>query len=259
MTAAEPGEKVNLLGVRIDTLRLQEMLALIRQHAVSGERCLIAHVNIMGLNLAYEQSWLRDFYNRADAVYADGMGVLLGARLQGQRIPERYTLADWVWPLAAMAAENDLGLFFLGNPPGVAKRAGECMQQRFAALRMAGTQHGFFDKTPGGWENEAVLAQINRSGAQLLLVGFGMPRQEAWLRDNWARLDVPVAITVGALFEYISGDLKRGPAWMTQKYLEWLARMLLQPRRYARRYVHDIPLFLIRILRQRSGQNTSQG
>lgn len=255
MTATGHSEKVKLLGVGIDPLRLDEMLALIRQRAVSGEHCLIAHVNIMGLNLAYEQPWLRDFYNQADAVYADGMGVLLGARLQGRRIPERYTLADWVWPLAEMAAQNDLGLFFLGNPPGVAQRAGERLQERFPALRMAGTQHGYFDRTPGGAENEVVLAQINHSGAQLLLVGFGMPRQEAWLRDNWPRLEVPVAVTVGALFEYIAGDLRRGPAWMTQKYMEWLARMLLQPRRYARRYVHDIPLFLLRMLQQRWSQN----
>lgn len=243
--------KVSVLGVGVDPLRLDELLN--RIHSAGPEaRLLVAHANITGLNLAYTRPGMRDFYNHcANVVYADGMGVLVGARLLGRQIPERYTLADWVWPLADGLEARGQSLYLLGAAPGVAGRAAGVLQMRYPDLRIAGNMHGFFDKSPGSPENEALLQAINASGAHLLLVGFGMPTQEAWLKDNWTRLTVPCAITVGALFEYLSGDLPRGPAWMTNHYLEWLARLLISPRRYALRYFRDIPLFGWRILKEK--------
>jgi N-acetylglucosaminyldiphosphoundecaprenol N-acetyl-beta-D-mannosaminyltransferase len=127
--------KVNVLGVGIDPLTLEQMLACILQTVAQDRRALIAHANITGLNLAYEQDWLRDFYNRCDLVYCDGMGVMLGARWLGRRIPERYTLADWIWPLAERAAQQGASLYLLGNPAGVAERAAESLRRRFPTRR----------------------------------------------------------------------------------------------------------------------------
>ncbi len=243
--------KVTVLGVGIDRLPLEEALDYILDAAAGNRRALIAHANITGLNLAYELEWLRTFYNRCDLVYCDGMGVALAARWLGVGVPERYTLADWVWPLAARAARQGASLFLLGNPPGVAERAAEKLRLRLPDLRIAGALHGYFDKDPASAENEAVIQQINDAGAAILLVGMGMPTQERWLMENWRRLNVNVAITCGALFEYIAGDLPRGPHWLTQHYLEWLARVMISPRRYAGRYLRDLPLFLYRITRQK--------
>lgn len=243
--------KINVLGVQIDQIRLADILAAISQAVMTRQRTLITHVNVTGLCIAYEQEWYRQFLNQADLIYCDGMGVQMGARLLGHNLPERFTLADWIWPLAEMAVRDRLSLYLLGNPPGVAERSVERMRERFPELIIAGTQHGFFVKTAGSPENEAVVRQINSARPDILLVGLGMPMQEKWLKENWEHLNAWVGITCGALFEYISGDLKRGPAWMTQYYLEWLARILISPRRYAVRYLRDNPLFLYRVLRQR--------
>ena len=188
--------KVDVLGVGIDPLCLWS-----RHWGASCERLqrsaalLVAHTNITGLNLAYEQDWLSAFYNRCDLVYCDGMGVVVGARWLGKKLPERYTLADWVWLLAERAAGRSASLYLLGNPPGVARRAAENLQKRFSTLHIAGAQHGFFEKTPGCSENEAIIEQINTAEANILLVGMGMPLQERWLMENWERLNVNVAIT----------------------------------------------------------------
>ena len=243
--------KVNVLGVGIAPLTLEQALDIILQSVAKNQRRLIAHANITGLNLAYQQDWLRAFYNRCDLVYCDGMGVALAARWLGASLPERYTLADWVWPLAERAAQQGASLYLLGNPPGVADRASENLRRRFPSLSVAGTQHGFFDKTPGCSENQVVIDAINAAHPDILLVGFGMPVQERWLMENWSGLNAKIAITCGALFEYLSGDLRRGPPWMTQFYLEWLARLLISPRRYARRYLRDLPLFTYRIVKQK--------
>jgi N-acetylglucosaminyldiphosphoundecaprenol N-acetyl-beta-D-mannosaminyltransferase len=243
-------DKAIVLGVGIDTLTLDGVLDRIQAAASGSGRMLIAHANITGLNLAYEQPWLRDFYNSCDLVYCDGMGVQLAARWSGTPIPERFTLADWVWRLAGPAAGH-FSLYLIGNPPGVAERAARGLQAGCPGLQIAGTQHGFFDKSPGSAENEAAIAAINACQPNILLVGFGMPTQERWLHENWPHLKVNVAITCGALFEYLAGDLKRGPRWMTQNYLEWLARLAISPRRYARRYLRDVPLFMWRLAKQR--------
>jgi N-acetylglucosaminyldiphosphoundecaprenol N-acetyl-beta-D-mannosaminyltransferase len=244
-------EKVNILGVQVASVRLQDVLDLIRRTVERKQRALITHVNITGALLAYENEWMRQFLNASDLVYCDGMGVKLGAKLLGWDIPERFTLADWIWQLVALAEEEGFSIFLLGNPPGIAEAAAARLRARMPKLNIAGAQHGYFEKSPDHPENLDVLEKINASEADILLVGFGMPIQEKWLQENWDRLEVNVAISVGALFEYVAGDLKRGPRWMTEHYLEWLARMVISPHRYANRYIHDAPLFLYRILHQK--------
>jgi N-acetylglucosaminyldiphosphoundecaprenol N-acetyl-beta-D-mannosaminyltransferase len=244
-------DKVNVLGVRVASVCLQDVLDIICETIAENQRALIVHVNVMGALLAYENEWMRRFLNASDLVYCDGMGVKLGAKLLGYDIPERFTLADWVWQLAALAEKEGFSIFLLGNPPGVAEAAAVRLRERMPNLRIAGAQHGYFEKSPDHPENLAVLEKINAAGADILLVGFGMPIQEKWLQENWDHLEVHVAISVGALFEYVAGELKRGPRWMTQHYMEWLARMVISPRRYANRYLHDAPLFLYRILHQK--------
>ena len=124
---------------------------------------------------------------------------------------------------------------------------------RYPGLRIAGTYHGYFDKTPGSPENEAVLQRINAARPNILILGFGMPLQERWLLENWERVDANLALTGGAVFDYLSGELRRPPRWMTEHGLEWLGRMLIEPRRLWRRYVVGNPLFLWRVLLQRFG------
>ena len=243
--------KANVLGVYIDCVRLEQVLALIRSAIQAQRRLLITHAHVMGLNIAYEQDWFRHFLNNADLVYCDGMGVKLGGQLLGYDIPKRLTLADWMYPLADMVRAEGFSFFFLGNPPGSAEKAAVRLQALYPGLKIVGIHHGYFEKTPGSPENEAVVAQINTAQPDILLVGFGMPAQERWLAENWERLEARVAITCGALFEYIAGELPRGPRWMTEHYLEWLARMLISPRRYTRRYMMDNPRFLYRLLKQK--------
>lgn len=244
-------QKVGLLGVEVDSLTQAEVLQRIVDAVRRDERLLIAHANLRGLNLAFEQPWLRQFYRRADIVYCDGMGVVLGARLTKQRLKARFTLADWAWPLAEAAVDAKARLFLLGSTPGVAEAAARNLQAVHPNICIAGVQHGYFSMQADGPENLAVVSRINTLKPHILLVGFGMPLQERWLDENWDRLQVNVAITCGALFEYLSGDLKRGPRWMTDHYLEWLARMIISPRRYAPRYFYDIPVFFYRTMRQR--------
>lgn len=244
---------IRLLGVRVHILTVAGLLTEITTCAASDSRMIVAYVNAHGLNLAYEQPALCNFFNEvATLVFCDGFGVRWGARLAGLPAPYRYTPPDWIGQLCAACVHHELSLYLLGSRPGIAEQAAHTLQRQHAGLAIAGAHHGHFDKRPDSRENCNVLAEIEAAHPDILLVGFGMPAQEYWLRDNWDRMPhVKVAITVGALFDYVSGNARRAPRWMTDHGLEWLGRLLVEPGRLWRRYLIGNPLFLARVLRQR--------
>lgn len=240
-----------MLGVGVDPVTVDELHAEI-QGFVEGEgRALILNANAHCLNLAYDDPALRNFLNAADIIFCDGAGVMFAARILGRRIPERITYADWMWRLAGFAAREGFSLYLLGARPGVAREAADRLTARYPGLRISGAHHGYFDHSPGSAENEAVVREINASAPEILVVGLGMPLQERWLMENRDRLDAKVALTGGAVFDYVSGGLRRGPRLLTDNGFEWLARLLIQPRHLWRRYLIGNPLFLLRVLKQR--------
>lgn len=242
-------DAIEVLGVRITTADSERLLDYIGCSVAGGHKRTILSGNVHALNLSYEQTWLRDYLNHADAVRLDGAGVRLGARLLGHRTPTRITWADFGWELAAYAAENSLRLFFLGSKPGIAEKAARTLQEKYPHLQVVGTHHGYFDKTPGGQESADVLQLINDAHPDIVIVGFGMPLQEAWLSHCREAIQAPVVMTGGAVFDYISGVLQRPSRVFTGFGLEWLGRMLIEPRRLWRRYLIGNPRFLWRILR----------
>jgi N-acetylglucosaminyldiphosphoundecaprenol N-acetyl-beta-D-mannosaminyltransferase len=251
---SETGDAVLILGVRIHTLPVEDLLSTVEHTVLRGDRAIIANVNVHAMNLAYDLPWFRQFLNQSKVVFCDGFGVKWGARFLGYRMPYRYTPPDWIDRLAETTCRNDFSLFFLGARPGVAERAAARLRERFPSLRVVGTHHGYFDKTPGGSENEAIIKKINAVKPNILIVGFGMPLQERWLMVNWSRIQVNVALPGGAVFDYVSGELRRAPRWMTDHGLEWLGRLLIEPRRLWRRYLVGNPLFFWRVLKQRLGR-----
>jgi N-acetylglucosaminyldiphosphoundecaprenol N-acetyl-beta-D-mannosaminyltransferase len=244
---------VNVLGVGVDPLTVEDLHAEIERLVRMRRRALVLNVNAHCLNLCYEDAALRAFFNGAEVVFCDGVGVMLAARVLGGRIPERITYADWAWRLAAFAAAEGFSLFFLGARPGVAQAAAQRLKERHPGLEISGVRHGYFDHSAGSSENAAVVEEINAAAPDVLLVGLGMPLQERWLMENRHRLDVGAALTGGAVFDYVSGRLDRGPRLLTRNGFEWLARLLAEPRRLWRRYLVGNPLFLSRVLRQRLG------
>ena len=186
-------------------------------------------------------------------MFCDGAGVILGARLLGKRIPERITYADWYWQLASLAEQKGYSFFLLGAQPGVAARAAEKLHEKYPQLRIAGIHDGYFDMSAGSEDTAGLIRQINAAAPDILTVGMGMPLQERWLCENWDQLETHIALTGGAVFDYISGELQRPPRWMTDNGFEWLGRMLIEPGRLWSRYLVGNPQFFWRVLKARFG------
>ncbi len=251
--------RIDVLGVGVDLLTVAELHAEIARLVRDGRLGLVLNVNAHCLNLCYEDSALRYSLNGADVVFCDGAGVMLAARILGGRIPARITYAAWIWRLADFAAAEGFSLYFLGAQPGVAQEAARRLREHYPGLRIVGVRHGYFDHSAGSAENEAVLEEINATAPDILLVGLGMPLQERWLTQNRHRLEARVALSGGAVFDYVSGRVLRGPRILTESGFEWLARLLHEPRRLWRRYLLGNPLFLLRVLRQLLWRTTGRG
>lgn len=244
---------VTILGIEIDDLNKNELIETIVNSINQINKCVISNVNIYAMNLSYENRWYRDFLNNSFINFCDGFGVSLGAKILGSNIKNRNTPPDWIPNLSAECSKNKITLGFIGSNPGIVENTTEILKQKSPDLKVTFTHHGYFNKTPGHPENETVIKQINQAHPDILMVGFGMPLQEKWIMENFDRLDVKVILPVGAAFDYISGNVRRAPRWMTDHGLEWLGRLIIEPRRLWKRYIIGIPLFFFRVFKQKLG------
>ncbi|HZU14168.1 MAG TPA: WecB/TagA/CpsF family glycosyltransferase [Chloroflexota bacterium] len=229
-------DRIRVLGIRIDSLRLPDLLAHVRSTIEQGRRLTVLYVNVHCLNVARHDPAYARILSTADLVYCDGTGVQLAARLLGTPLPARMTGADWIWDLAALCAQQDFSLFLLGGGEGAAAEAASRLQHRYPQLRIVGTAAGYR-------VGAETLAAITQARPDILLVGMGTPRQERWIAAHRAELQVPVVWAVGALFEFVAGRIRRGPRLLTDHGLEWLCRLLIEPTKLWRRYLLGNPAF----------------
>lgn len=247
---------VNVLGVEVAPWSTETLVnAIIDSTTRSTARrrmplSTVHYANVHVLNTAYRNRPLREQLARASTVYCDGSGVRLGAAMLGRRLPQRLTGADIIDSFCARAASDGVRLFLLGGAAGIADRAAAILRDRYPGLPIVGTHHGFCDAEA----STHVVAQANRSGAEVLLVGMGTPTQELWVAEHRAEIMAPVVWTVGALLDFVVGVQRRGPRWLTDNHMEWLWRLGTDPHRLASRYIVGNPLFCGRVLRQRLGQ-----
>ena len=238
-----------MLGIRVHDITgsslVDEMVAAMRDR----RRLLVLHVNAWLMTLARNKPWMQRLSHRADIVYADSTGAVLAVVVLTGSKPHRSTAPDWINELGHRMAAQDSAIFWLGGDEAVVSRAARSYAAA-TGVRVAGWHHGYFDMTPGSAENRAVVTAINASGADFLVLSMGMPRQELWIDQNWDSLEVCVALTAGALVDRVAGLVKRPPQWMITYGLEWLDRLMTEPRRLWRRYLIGLPIFLLQILQE---------
>ncbi len=238
-----PRQRITLFGLPILAATSSEALEEIRLRALqAGVR--LAYVNAHTLNLAHRDDALLAALRGCDLVLNDGVGVSFAARLRGMRFPENLQGTDFNLRLLDLASEQGWPVFLLGARPGVAARAATELARRLPRLRIVGSRHGFHDDPDG--DVEAVRA----SGAQVLMVAMGSPRQELWLAQHFASLpQLRIGVGVGAFLDFQARVTPRAPEWMIEHKVEWVYRLRCEPRRLAGRYLLGNPTFVVRAMR----------
>jgi len=223
---------LEVMGVRMNPLTMDETLALVAERIERGLFTQHAVVNVAKLVHMQTDADLREAVLSCDLINIDGMGVVWGARFLGREVPERVAGIDLFSRLLVLASERRWSVYLLGARDDVVNEVAARLRGELPGLRIAGWHHGYF------WDNEeAVVERIRTSRADLLFVAITSPRKEQFINRWRDRLGVRLAMGVGGTFDVIAGKTRRAPRWMQEVGLEWLFRMLQEPRRMARRYL----------------------
>lgn len=234
-----------LFGVPIADVTMDEAIDVIGAFVDDGRRLRRTHqvatVNVDFLVNALEDRELHAILQRADLCLADGMPILWGTSLLGMPIRERVTGADLVPRLAEASASRGWRVHMFGSSPEVAERAGQLIDRRYPGASVS------FDPGPAipdpATVDDRVLESIAATGADILCVALGNPKQELFIHAHRRRLGVPVMIGIGGSLDMLVGERRRAPGWVQRIGFEWVARAVQEPRRLGRRYAHDIRIF----------------
>ncbi|MDP8991447.1 MAG: WecB/TagA/CpsF family glycosyltransferase [Actinomycetota bacterium] len=249
MTSPSQDGKLQLFGVGINATTYDEATAAIIEAAKQGRSFGLSALATHGLMYAVASPEFAQVLNRLDMVTPDGQPVRWAMNtLLGTQLTDRVygpTLADRV---CAAAAEEGLPLYLFGSTPHTSSLLVDALTRRYPSLIVAGAQPDRFrEATPE--EDREDVERIGGSGAQVVLVGRGCPRQERWVDAHKGEIAAPM-LAVGAAFDYLAGTLRPPPAWMQDRGLEWLHRLWLEPRRLWRRYLYSNTMFLVYFARE---------
>ena len=246
-----PGARppVSILGVRFDNVTIAETLELIEQMIASRRPHYAVTANVDFVVQAQSDVELRRIFFEAHLVLCDGTPLVWASRLLGNRLRERVAGADVVPLLLQLAERKQYRVFFLGAAPESIERAVTNTRRLHPRLTICGFYSPPFNQLLE-MDHEEIRRRILEAQPDLLFVSLGCPKQEKWVAMNYRTLGVPVTIGVGATIDFLAGQVKRAPVWMQRNGLEWIFRLIQEPRRLYRRYSKDIWVFGRRLATQ---------
>jgi N-acetylglucosaminyldiphosphoundecaprenol N-acetyl-beta-D-mannosaminyltransferase len=241
-------KRINILGIDISAINMSDALSKIEHLIITkkqGYVCVCPNHTIME---SQKDSKLRDIVNSADVATPDGMSIVWASRLLGHHEVEQVAGSELMIAISDLSAKKGYTHFYYGGDNSVPGKLAESIQQRFPNLKIVGTYSPPFRKLADD-ENNAIIDMINNTNPDIVWVGLGMPKQELWIGDHFGQIKAPVMIGVGAAFDFLSGKKKRAPKWVQKAGLEWLFRLIQEPKRLWRRNLYH-PIFFFKLFLQ---------
>lgn len=241
--------RINVLGVSFDNITMDQAVAEgVRLTQTPGAHYAVTP-NPEIIEVCREDREARDAVNGADLVLADGIGVIYGAKILGTPLKGRVTGIGFAQGLMARLAENGKSLYLLGAKPGVAEKAAANLQAQYPGLRIAGTHDGYFQ------DDAPVVEAIRNSGADVVFVCLGAPKQEKWMQKHGEATGARLLVGLGGCLDVFSGEVQRAPEVFQKLGLEWLHRLAKHPSRIGR--MMKLPLFLVHVAGEKRTQRVN--
>jgi len=245
-TISQSTNRVSILGIPVDRLDFAGVLEMLDHFIQERVPRMVVTADASGIVAAQTDSEFRHILELADLVTPDSEGVIWAARRKGMPITERVSGVELVDQLCAMSAQKGYRVYFLGAAPGVAEMAAERMRLRHPGCHIVGTRHGYFPAE----SDEIVAHEVAEAKPDILFVAMGIPRQEKFIYRTMRIVQAPVAIGVGGSLDVFSGKAKRAPLFVQKMKLEWLWRLILNPKKISK--AKALPVFVMKVLGSKS-------
>lgn len=236
--------KINFMGCSINNLTFNETVDQIKKIIEKRESVQHVVMNASKINLMLEDPKLKEIINESPLVNADGMSIVWASKIFGTPLKERVTGIDLFYELLKESEKHGYRVYFLGSTELVVNEVVSKAKRDHKDLNIAGFHHGFFDKN----NCEPVINHISQSNSDILFVAFSSPMKEYWVKENLSRLNVPFTMGVGGTFDVYAGKTSRAPKWMQNNGLEWAHRLIVEPRRMAKRYLIGNFQFIVHVI-----------
>ena len=243
-------ETIRIFGVKIDKLTLNEVVKKVKELLDGDKTRTIYTPNTEIIMEARKDSKLKEILNDGDLVIPDGIGLIHASRIKKKPLPERVTGFDLSLRLIELSNKYGYSIYFLGGKEGVALEAKKKVEEKYPNINIVGIQSGYFKGTHTGNANhpqeQQIIENINNSKADILFVGFGAPKQENWIYENKDKLNCKIIIGNGGTIDVLAEKVKRAPEIYQKLGIEWLYRLMKDPKRLKRQM--SLPIFVLIVL-----------
>ncbi len=246
-------DKIKLLDIEFLNMRMDEALSRIAEVIDSGRKEIFAFMNPDCFNRLFDDREYFELMKKSNNIFPDGSGVNLACKIIRKQLIHNVNGTDMLPYLCHLAEKKKYRIFLLGAAPGIAEKMKKNLVLKYKGLIISDSEDGYFDRKT---ETGRVITKINDSHSHILLVAFGVPLQEKWIAEHIDELKINVGIGVGGLFDFYSGNIRRAPKWMREMGIEWMFRLLMEPRRMWKRYIIGNPLFIKRVKNWMKGYNS---
>ncbi|MCX7749070.1 MAG: WecB/TagA/CpsF family glycosyltransferase [Clostridia bacterium] len=230
---------VDVLGVPVDNVTMQGALEKLKTFLSENKNRAVYTPNAEIMMAAQRDPSLKHVLKNADLLVADGAGVVLASKVLKPKLPERVAGFDLVKNSFSIFASQKVKYYLFGGKPGIAEEAAANIMKDYPGIEIVGVRDGYFSKD----QENKIIHDINASGADILLVALGAPKQEKWIHEHKDLLKVKVCIGVGGSLDVFAGRVKRAPRFFQKNGLEWLYRLIKEPWRFKR--MLDLPRFIL--------------
>ena len=236
-------EPIKILGVPVHPMTMVQAVDSLEQRLLSGEQTFVVTANAEIIMMCQEDAAYNEIIcHRAELVLPDGAGAVWAGRHLGYQVPERVAGFDLYNQLLALSAKKGYKAYFFGGSPGVAEAAKSKSEELYPGVQIVGCHNGYFTDAdvPG------IIEEINNSGAEMLFVALGAPKQEKWILAHRQELKPRILMGIGGSFDVLAGKMERAPKWMQDASLEWAFRLYKQPSRFMR--MMALPKFALKVM-----------
>jgi len=244
-------DSVEICDIKIDNITINDVVRVVEDIIKNKEQGYLLTPNVDHIVKLRKDREFQHIYRSASLVLPDGMPLLWAAKFLGTPLKEKISGSDLFPRLCELANEKGYKVFFLGGREGAAQKASEIMKAKYANLQVIGAYSPPFGFENDRAKNEKIIKMIKEAKPDILFVGLGAPKQEKWIYKYKVQYQVPISIGIGISFEFTAGIIKRAPLWMQKIGLEWLWRLMMEPKRLWKRYLIDDIQFFWLILRQK--------